>query len=206
MYKTPKPTGDPTCPEYIRHAKKLKQEIEDKVAMTGIDDEDSESVASDVEVAEEPEPEAKNVEDVEDNAESNAIEDNAESNTTENDNDDNVQADGNDDEYDGSDRTVRIAIESDIASSTVTWAPPSVASQAHKPCQKPGRAKEDDVMLAILKSFDPEVQATRDECLSGERFMHAQLFDYKQKVDRLEGELKDAKELIEKLQRKISRF
>jgi hypothetical protein len=36
--------------------------------------------------------------------------------------------------------------------------------------------------------------------------MHAQLFDYKQKVDQLEGELKDEKELIEKLRRKISHF
>jgi hypothetical protein len=61
-------------------------------------------------------------------------------------------------------------------------------------------------MSAILKSFDPEVQAARDECLSAERFMHAQLFDYKQKVDQLEGDLKDAKELIEKLRRKISHF
>jgi hypothetical protein len=54
-------------------------------------------------------------------------------------------------------------------------------------------------MSAILKSFDPEVLAAMDECLSAERFMHAQLFNYKQKADRLEGELKDAKELIEKL-------
>jgi hypothetical protein len=46
----------------------------------------------------------------------------------------------------------------------------------------------------------------RDEHLSAERFIHAQLFDYKQKVDQLEGELKDAKELIEKLQHKISHF
>jgi hypothetical protein len=61
-------------------------------------------------------------------------------------------------------------------------------------------------MSAILKSFDPEVQAARDERLSAERFMHPQLFDYKQKVDQLEGQLKDAKELIEKLRRKISHF
>jgi hypothetical protein len=46
----------------------------------------------------------------------------------------------------------------------------------------------------------------RDQRLSAERFMHAQLFDYKQKVDPLEGELKDAKELIEKLRCKISHF
>jgi hypothetical protein len=61
-------------------------------------------------------------------------------------------------------------------------------------------------MSAILKLFDPAVQAAMDEYLSAERFMHAQLFDYKQKVDRLEGELKDAKELIEKLRCKISHF
>jgi hypothetical protein len=206
MYKTAKPTGDPTCPEYVRRAKKLKREIEDEVAMTGIDDEDSESAASDIEADKEPEPETNNADDIEDNTESNTIEDNAKSNTTENDNDDNIQADGNDDEYNGTDCTVTIASESDITSSTVTRAPPSVASQARKPRQRPGRAKEDDIMSAILKSFDPEVQAARDERLSAERFMRAQLFDYKQKVDRLEGELKDAKELIEKLRRKISRF
>jgi hypothetical protein len=61
-------------------------------------------------------------------------------------------------------------------------------------------------MLSILKSFDPEVQAASDGRLSAERFMRAQLFDYKQKVDRLEGELKDAKELNEKLRSKIYRF
>jgi hydroxylamine reductase (hybrid-cluster protein) len=61
-------------------------------------------------------------------------------------------------------------------------------------------------MSAILKSFDPEVQAARDGRLSAERFMRAQLFDYKQKVERLEDELKDAKELNEKLRRKIHRF
>jgi hypothetical protein len=106
----------------------LKCEIEDEVVMMGIDDEDSELAASDVEADEEPDPEANNADNVDDNAESNAIEDNAESNTTENDNNDNVQADGNDDEYDGTDHTVTIAIESDIASSTVAWAPPSAAS------------------------------------------------------------------------------
>jgi hypothetical protein len=184
----------------------LKCKIEDEVVMIGIDDEDSESAASDIEVDEEPEPETNNADDIEDNTKSNTIEDNAESNTTENDNNDNIQADGNDDEYNGTDRTVTIAIESDITSSNMIWAPPSAASQARKPCQKPGRAKEDDIMSAILKSFDPEVQAARDERISAERFMHAQLFDYKQKVDRLEGELKDAKELIEKLRCKISCF
>jgi hypothetical protein len=110
MYKTAKPTGDPTCPEYVRRAKKLKREIEDEVAMTGIDDDDSELAASDVEADEEPEhepaSEANNADDVEDNTENNAIEDNSESNAAENDNDD-------DDEYDGTDRTVAIAIESD---------------------------------------------------------------------------------------------
>jgi hypothetical protein len=128
IYKTAKPMGNPTCPEYVRRAKKLKREIEDEVAITGIDNEDSESAASDIQADEEPEPEANNADDIEDNTESNTIEDNAESNTTENDNDDNVQADGNDDEYNGTDRTVTIAIESDITSSTVTRAPPSAAS------------------------------------------------------------------------------
>jgi hypothetical protein len=62
MYKTAKPMGDPTCPKYIRRAKKLKHKIEDEVAMMGIDDDDSESVASDIEADEEPEPEANNAE------------------------------------------------------------------------------------------------------------------------------------------------
>jgi hypothetical protein len=101
MYKTAKPTGDPTCSDYVRRAKKLKREIEDEVAMTGIDDDDSESVASDVEADEEPEPEPASEANNADN-----VEDNAESNAAENDNDD-------DDEYDGTDRTVAIAIESD---------------------------------------------------------------------------------------------
>jgi hypothetical protein len=206
MYKTAKPMGDPTCPEYVWHTKKLKREIEDEVVMTGIDDEDSELAASNIEADEEPEPETNNADDIEENTESNTIEDNAKSNTTENDNDDNIQADGNDDEYNGTDRTVTIAFESDITSSTMTWAPPSAASQARKPHQQPGRAKEDDIMSAILKSIDSKVQAARDERLSAERFMHTQLFDYKQKVDLLEGELKDAKELIEKLRCKISCF
>jgi predicted MPP superfamily phosphohydrolase len=132
MYKTAKPMGDPTYPEYIWHAKKLKHKIEDKVMITGIDDEDSESAASDIEADEEPEPEANNADNVEDNTKSNAIEDNAESNATENNNNDNVQADGNDNEYNGTDHIVTIAIESDITSSTIIWAPPSIASQAHK--------------------------------------------------------------------------
>jgi hypothetical protein len=62
MYKTTKPMGDPTCPEYIQHVKKLKHEIEDKVAIIGIDNNNSESVASNVEADEEPEPEANNAE------------------------------------------------------------------------------------------------------------------------------------------------
>jgi predicted MPP superfamily phosphohydrolase len=157
MYKTAKPMGDPTCPEYIQHAKKLKCKIEDEVAMIGIDDEDSELAASDIEADEEPEPEANNTDDIKDSTESNTIEDNAESNTTQNDNDDNIQADGNDDEYNGTNRIVTIAIKSDITSSTVIWVPPSTASQARKLCQKPSRAKEDNVILAILKSFNPEV-------------------------------------------------
>jgi hypothetical protein len=138
MYKTAKPTGDPICPEYIWHAKKLKHEIEDKVTMIGIDDEDSESAASDIEADEEPEPEANNADNIEDNTKSNTIEDNTESNTTENHNNDNVQADGNDDEYNSTNHMVTIAIESDITSYTMIQAPPSVASQARKPCQKPG--------------------------------------------------------------------
>jgi hypothetical protein len=206
MYKTAKPMGDPTCPEYVQHAKKLKYEIEDEVVMTGIDNEVSESAASNIEVDEEPEPEANNADDMEDNTKSNTIEDNTESNTTENDSNDNIQADSNDDEYNGTDCMVTIAIKSDITSSTVIQAPPSAASQACKPHQKPSEAKEDNIISAILKLFDPEVQAVSDECLSAERFICAQLFDYKQKVDRLEGKLKDAKELIEKLRCKISHF
>jgi hypothetical protein len=138
MYKTAKPMGNPTCPEYIQHTKKLKYKIEDKVTMTGIDDEDLELAASDIEVDEEPEPKTNNIDNIEDNTKSNTIEDNAESNTTENDNNDNIQADSNDDEYNGTDHTVTIAIKSDITSSTMTWAPPSAASQARKLCQKPG--------------------------------------------------------------------
>jgi hypothetical protein len=157
IYKTAKPMGNPTCPEYVQHVKKLKHKIEDEVVMTGINNEDSESVASDIQADEEPEPEANNTDDIEDNSESNTIKGNAESNTTENDNDDNVQVDSNDDKYNGTDCTVTIAIESNITSSTITWVPPSAASQARKPCQKPGRAKEDDIMSAILKSFDPKV-------------------------------------------------
>jgi hypothetical protein len=90
MYKTAKPMGDPTCPEYIWHAKKLKHEIEDKVVMIGIDNEDSEFTASNIEADEQPKPEANNADDIEDNTKSNTIEDNAKSNTTENNDDDNV--------------------------------------------------------------------------------------------------------------------
>jgi hypothetical protein len=137
MYKTAKPMGDPTCPKYVRHAKKLKYKVEDEVAMTGIDDEDSELAASDIEADEEPEPEANNADDIEDNTKSNTIKDNTKSNTTENNNNDNVQADSNDDKYNGTNHMVTIAIKSDITLSTMIWAPPSAASQARKPLQKP---------------------------------------------------------------------
>jgi hypothetical protein len=62
MYKTAKPMGDPTCPEYIQHMKKLKHEIENKVAIMGIDNNNSELVASDVEADKEPKPKANNAE------------------------------------------------------------------------------------------------------------------------------------------------
>jgi hypothetical protein len=61
-------------------------------------------------------------------------------------------------------------------------------------------------MSAILKSFDPDAQAARDERISAERLMRMQLFEYKEKLVRVEGELKDAKELVERLRRKISRL
>jgi hypothetical protein len=38
MTKVSKPTGDPSCPEYIRRAKRLNKEIQNEIAMTGIDD------------------------------------------------------------------------------------------------------------------------------------------------------------------------
>jgi hypothetical protein len=62
IYKTAKPMGNPTYPKYIWHVKKLKHEIEDKVVMMGIDDDNSELVARDVEVDIEPKPEANNTE------------------------------------------------------------------------------------------------------------------------------------------------
>jgi hypothetical protein len=52
MTKVSKPTGDPSCPEYIRRAKSLIREIQNEIAMTGIDDDaltDSEHKEDDVE-------------------------------------------------------------------------------------------------------------------------------------------------------------
>jgi hypothetical protein len=52
MTKVTKPTGDPSCPEYIRRAKRLNREIHNEIAMTGIDDDaltDSELEEDDLE-------------------------------------------------------------------------------------------------------------------------------------------------------------
>jgi hypothetical protein len=120
--------GNPTYPEYIWYVKKLKYKIKDTVVITDINDDNSESVASNIEADEEPKPEANNVDDIEDNTKSNAIEDNTKSNTTENNTDNNIQTNRNDNKYDGTDCMVMISIKSYTALSTMIWAPPSIAS------------------------------------------------------------------------------
>jgi cobalamin biosynthesis protein CobT len=67
MTKVSKPTGDPSCPEYIRRAKRLNREIQNEIAMTGIDDDgltDSEREEDDVE-ADEVEADDLEVDDLE---------------------------------------------------------------------------------------------------------------------------------------------
>jgi hypothetical protein len=58
MTKVSKPTGDPSCPEYIRRAKRVNKEIHNEIAMTGIDDD----ALTDSEL-EEDEPEEDDIED-----------------------------------------------------------------------------------------------------------------------------------------------
>jgi hypothetical protein len=45
MLRSAKPTGDPSCPDFIRRAKRLNREIQDEIAMTGVDDDQSASDA-----------------------------------------------------------------------------------------------------------------------------------------------------------------
>jgi multidrug resistance efflux pump len=66
--------------------------------------------------------------------------------------------------------------------------------------------QENEVMSAMLKSLDPEVQAARDERVSAERIMRMQLFDYKERLARAEENLQAANALIDRLRRKISRL
>jgi hypothetical protein len=66
--------------------------------------------------------------------------------------------------------------------------------------------QENEVMSAMLKSLDPEVQAARDERMSAERIMRMQLFDYKERLARAEDNLQAANALIKRLERKISRL
>jgi hypothetical protein len=58
----------------------------------------------------------------------------------------------------------------------------------------------------LLKSFDPEVQAARDERISTERFMRMQFFRLNERLKRSEDDLKVANATIDRLRRKISKL
>jgi outer membrane biosynthesis protein TonB len=86
--------------------------------------------------------------------------------------------------------------------------PPSTPSQptSSRQSQVKRPAKEDDLASVLLKSFDPEVQAARDERLSTERFMRMQFFQLNERLKRSEDDLKEANATIKRHERKISKL
>ncbi|KAI5815801.1 hypothetical protein BZA77DRAFT_315148 [Pyronema omphalodes] len=199
LYKIKIPADDPNFPDYVLRAKNLKRKLdEEALNMMDINYDDSEAAASDVEADRglEVEAETNNVD----------IQDNAETNPTVNNNDHNFQPYNNDYGYGGTDPTAAIAIENDTASPSIPRVPSSSTPQTRRSHPRPSRTTKDDFMTTILKSFDAEAQATRNERLSIERLMRTQVSDYKRRANRLENELKDAREMTAKLQRKVSRL
>jgi hypothetical protein len=170
MYKTSKPTGDPTCPDYVRRAKTLKREIEDEIAMVGINDNDLESQVSEIDEDHDTQQVARGVEITDDNSQeiiSDPIDDNETQpvlrNATQH-------------------HTSIISSQSTPSSSQLPPRPISLLQQARKPRAKPSPVRDDDFVSAMLKSINPEAAAERNDCNAIDCFMRTQVTEYRHRI------------------------